>query len=199
MSRGDLSILGAGGHAKIAISTAEEAGWIVVSLHDDDADKEGRSVLGHPVRSALSEARGKAHIAIGDNDRRQAIASAISLEWISLIHPSAQVHASVKIGHGSLICAGAIVQPDAVIGDHVIINTGAVVEHDCSVGNYSHVAPRACLAGSVAVGDGCLIGAGAIILPQISLGAWCVVGAGGVVTKNFGDKSAVAGVPARLL
>tara|TARA_R110000824_G_scaffold366730_3_gene555784 strand:- start:48175 stop:48777 length:603 start_codon:yes stop_codon:yes gene_type:complete len=199
MSREDMCILGAGGHAKIVIATAESAGWNIVSVHDDDTEKQNKFILEHPVLGALSNARGVSHIAIGDNRRRRLIAERLSLEWKSLIHKSALVHASVTVGQGSLICAGAIVQPGAIIGEHVIINTGAVVEHDCVVGDFSHIAPRACVAGNVSIGPGCLIGVGAIVMPQITLGSWCVAGAGSVVTKNLDNEVKVAGVPAKVV
>lgn len=49
----------------------------------------------------------------------------------------------------------------------------------------------------VIIEDNCFVGFGAVILPGVSLGKGCVVGANSVVTKSFGPKTVIAGVPAR--
>jgi acetyltransferase-like isoleucine patch superfamily enzyme len=51
----------------------------------------------------------------------------------------------------------------------------------------------------VHIGDGSFIGIGAVILPGVSIGKGCVVGANSVVTQSFGDRTVIAGVPAKVL
>lgn len=196
-------ILGAGGHAKVAIATAEAGGLVVEGLFDDDPAKNGSAVLGVGVSAPTApvewwrETERAAFIAIGANKVRQRFATMLPARWTALVHPAAWVHASSDIDDGALICAGAIVQPDAFVGAHAIVNTGTVVEHDCRVGAYVHIASMACLAGAAQVGEGSFIGAGAVILPGIKVGQWATVGAGAVVTKDVPDGATVAGVPAR--
>ena len=52
---------------------------------------------------------------------------------------------------------------------------------------------------SVKIGDRVWIGSGVIIMPGINIGSDSVVAAGAVVTKDFSEKSIIAGVPAKLI
>ncbi|MCE9649657.1 MAG: NeuD/PglB/VioB family sugar acetyltransferase [Parvibaculum sp.] len=205
MSGSALYIIGGGGHAKVAIAAAEAAGLGIAAIYDDNQEKRGTDLIGYRIGGAIPpadwwrSADGGALIAIGDNRARQRIAAQCPARWQALIHPSAWVHASAKIGPGALICAGAIVQPDAVIGAHAIVNTGAVVEHDCIAGDFVHLGPASCLAGGASVAEGAFLGAGAVIIPGISVGAWAIVGAGAAVTATVADNTKIAGVPAKPL
>jgi len=198
-----IHILGGGGHAKVAVATAEAAGIAVAAVYDDDVAKIGSHLIGHKIVGAVSsttwwlEADAVGLIAIGSNHVRQQMAAEYPARWQSLVHPTAWIHPSVKIGAGTLVCAGAIIQPDAIIGAHCIVNTGAVIEHDCQIGDFAHLGPTSCLAGAVSVGEGVLLGAGAVVMPAIQIGAWSVVGAGAAVAADVADRVTVAGVPAR--
>ncbi|MBL1235125.1 MAG: acetyltransferase [Rhodobiaceae bacterium] len=193
-----LWIIGAGGHAKVAIAAAEASGEFVAGVVDSNPALAGQRLLGHSILGAHDwSAHDRAHLAIGDNKIRARLASEMPVEWVSVEHPVAWRHPSVQVGEGTLVCAAAILQPDARIGRHVIINTGSIVEHDCVVGDFSFLGPRACLTGNVKLGTGCFIGAGATVCPGITLGDHVTVGAGAVVTKDVPDGVTVVGVPAK--
>ena len=51
----------------------------------------------------------------------------------------------------------------------------------------------------IVIGDRCWIGDGVYIKEGVTLGNDVVVGANTVVTKSFGDKSIIGGVPAKLI
>lgn len=203
MSTATIQIIGGGGHAKVAISTAEAAGIGIAALFDDDVSKHSRDIVGYRIAGAVPDeafwrsSTVGALIAIGDGRARQKIAKRCPARWKTLIHPTAWVHASARIGVGTLVCAGAVVQPDAVIGDHVIVNTGAVVEHDCEVGDFVHIAPTACLTGGCFLGEGTFVGAGAVIASASHIGNWVTVGAGSVVLRAVADGLTVVGIPAK--
>ena len=138
-------------------------------------------------------------IAIGDNKVRKELVSEVRHSFTNAIHPSAIISSFAKVGEGCMILHRVIIQAGTTLGNHVILNTGSQVDHDGSIGDYVHIAPRAVLCGNVTVGEGTLIGAGAIVLPGVKIGRWATVGAGAVVTKDVGDYSIVAGVPARVV
>lgn len=197
-------IFGAGGHAKVVVSTLLAAGQEVVGLFDDDPRKWGTYVYGIPVLGPIAKARAfppsLGVVALGDNRlRAKLVGEFLDWEWIVTVHPRAYVDPSAALGPGTVVFAGAVVQAGARLGAHVIINTGATVDHDCSIENFVHVAPGANLGGGVWVEEGALVGIGAAVIPGIRIGAWSVVGAGAVVIRDVAPGSTVAGVPARPL
>ncbi len=195
-------VLGAGGHAKVAIATLQSEGKTIAGVYDDDVSKRGAVLLSASVDGVTpdlswwqTETR-SAMIAIGNNATRQRVAN-LPAEWITATHKTAHVHDTVRIGHGSLICAGVVIQPDVEIGQHVIANTSCSIDHECKIGDFVHIAPGATLAGEVTVGDRSLVGAGATIIQGVQIGSDAIVGAGAVVLSDVGDGEKVAGVPAR--
>jgi len=196
-----IVVVGAGGHAKVVISTLQAAGYSVVAVFDDDLAKVGTEILGIPVAGPLDAIADGDYefgvVAVGQNRVRKAITERVGLNWLSTVHPSAVIHPSVKLGAGVTVFAGAIIQPDTSIGDHAIINTAATVDHDCSIGDFAHIAPGAHLAGGVQVGEGTLLGIGSVVAPYLSVGAWTTVGAGGAVVRDLPDGVTALGIPAR--
>lgn len=114
-------------------------------------------------------------IAIGDNAARKRESGRLVGPFQTIVHDSAVVSKSAKIGEGTVIMAGAVVQANARIGKHCIINTGATVDHDCVIGDYAHIAPGAHLCGHVEIGEGTLVGVGVGIAPMCKVPAWSIV------------------------
>lgn len=199
----DLIVVGAGGHAKVVVATARAAGFQVTAVVDDATERWGTTVLGiavsGPTATALGDPDAEVVLAIGDNAARRRLAAAARCRFAAIVHPSAVVDPTVRVGAGSVVFAGAVIQPDTVIGRHAIVNTGASIDHDCVLGEAVHVAPGARLAGSVALGDEVFIGIGAVVIPGIAIGARTTIGAGAAVVRDVPSGSVAVGVPARLL
>ena len=202
MQLGDVVVIGAGGHAKVVISTLSAVGYNVVAAFDDDLSKKGKQILGVEIVGSIDEVQTQSClrgvIAIGHNRTRAAIVKRLPfMQWVSVVHPQTFVDASVEIGEGTVIFAGAIIQPDAVIGEHVIINTSATVDHDCHLEDFVHIAPGSHLGGGVRLGRGCFLGIGSAVIPYRKVGAWATVGAGGIVVNDIPQNIVAVGVPAR--
>ncbi|HHV42756.1 MAG TPA: acetyltransferase [Clostridiaceae bacterium] len=201
--KGNVVVLGAGGHAKVVIATLLEVGYKVTALLDDDKEKVGYEIFHVPVVGGFDRLADygfcQALIALGDNQKREATALSFEgcYDWVTVVHPTAVVHKSVKIGKGTIVFAGTVIQPDTSIGNHVIINTGATVDHDCRIGNFVHIAPGVHLAGNVSISDGAFLGIGTSVIPGKTIGKKAVVGAGSLVINDIPSFSKVAGVPAR--
>lgn len=190
-------VVGAGGHAKVLISTLTARGVPVAAVVDDDGTKWGMDAQGTRVGRIEPALGGRGIVGIGDNAQRREMVNALSLDWQTVVHPAAYVHPSAKLGRGTVVFAGAVVQPDAVIGDHVIVNTGATIDHDCVVGDYAHLAPGVHLAGSVQVGEGAFLGIGSVVGPGLRIGRWATLGAGAVAVHDVAEGVTAVGVPAR--
>ncbi len=194
-----LVIIGAGGHGKVIADIALKIGYTDIAFADDNSVG---ICLGYPIICKSVEVQqyndGKTDfvIAVGNNEIRKRIAEQYDVNWVSLIHPSAQIGTSVKIGVGTVVMAGAVINSCAVIGSHCIINTGAVVEHDDVIENYVHISPKVALGGTVHIGERTHIGIGASIKNNIDICENCTIGAGAVVVKDISESSTYIGIPA---
>jgi sugar O-acyltransferase (sialic acid O-acetyltransferase NeuD family) len=183
------------------IETLRAAGYVAEAAYDDEAASRGSEVLGVPVRGGISELEGRscrAVMAIGSNRVREALASRLDLDWVTVVHPFSSVAKSSELGPGTVVFAGVVVQPSVQVGRHAILNTGCSVDHDCRLGDFAHIAPGTRLGGDVSVGDGTLVGIGSVVAPGRVVGSWSVVGAGAVVVGDVPAGATVVGVPARV-
>jgi sugar O-acyltransferase (sialic acid O-acetyltransferase NeuD family) len=199
------------GHAKVIIDLAADGSeFEIIGLIDDHEENSTRQVRGLTVLgtgndlAGLRERLGVEGLVLGFGESRSrgeigrhALASGLMLP--SLIHPSAHVSASARLGEGVQVLARAYVGPDADLGLGALVNTAAIVEHDGNVGEGAVVGPAATLCGRVAVGSEATVGAGATILPDVQIGSRAVVGAGALVREDVAAEMLVAGVPARPL
>ena len=200
-----LVVIGAGGHAKVAIDVARAAGWLPVVALDPvgpgrfcadvpviGSDSEATSVFANGVRFAL--------LALGSNRLRLRIGE--QLEQIGfvcppILHPQAVVSSYAKIDNGTIVMPHATINSHARIGRFAIVNTGAIIEHDCPVADGAHIAPRSVLGGTVSIGREVLFGIGSVARPGSSVGDGATVGAGSVIIEPVDANEMVVGAPAR--
>ena len=194
-----LIIIGASGHGKVIADIAIACGYEIVGFLDDDVSK--RESYGYPVLGTLRDIEMYDDcnfiIAIGNNAIRRKISCKYPfLSYVILIHPSAVVSKSAKIGDGTVVMPQAVINAGAVIGRHCIVNTASVIEHDCRIENYTHISPGAVLCGTVSVGENTWVGAGSTVINNVSICSDTVIGAGSTVTKNIEKSGVYIGTPA---
>jgi len=195
-----LIIIGAGGHGKVIADNALKNGYTDINFIDDCITGE---CIGFPIIGTSADIENFADentdfiIGIGDNKIREMIAEKHNVNWVTLIHPSAQIAFNASIGKGTVIMAGAVVNTSAVVGSHVIINTCVVVEHDNVIGDYAHISPKAALGGTVHIGRNSYVGIGGVVKNNINICDDSIIGAGAVVVKNIDYSGTYIGVPAR--
>ena len=136
-------------------------------------------------------------VGVGNNAIRKRIAEQYAVNWVSLIHPSAQIGTNVTIGRGTVVMAGAVINVAATIGVHCIINSGSIVEHDNVIEDYVHLSPRCVLGGTVRVGKGTHVGIGTAVINNVDICENCVIGAGAAVVKSITQSGTYVGVPAQ--
>lgn len=196
-----LIIVGAGGHGKVIADNAKINGYTDIYFVDDNIIGEcmGFSIIGKCCElDSLNDGKTDFIIGIGHNETRKAIAETYHVNWVSIIHPSAQISEYVSIGQGTVLMAGVIVNACASIGDHCIINTGSIIEHDNIIENFVHISPNVSLGGTVRICKSTHIGIGTTVSNNIDICGECIVGAGSVVIKNIDKKGIYYGVPAKI-
>lgn len=193
-----LIIVGAGGHGKVIADNALKNGYESICFVDDEAIGD---VMEFPVIGTgadverLNDGNTDFIIGIGSNTVRKTIAERYRVNWVSIVHPSAQIAWNVKIGKGTVVMANAVINAGATVGEHCIINTGAIVEHDNVIENYAHISPNVALGGTVRIGERSHIGIGATVKNNTDICSDCTVGAGAVVIKNIKEPGTYIGVP----
>lgn len=199
-----LALIGASGHGKVVADIARANGVSDIVFYDDrwqDIEQiAGCAVVGSVADAVASNSTADydaAVVTIGHAATRHRIQQQLNRVAAALIHSSAVVSQSAKIGVGSVIMPHAVVNADAVIGQGVIVNSGAIVEHDCVIGDFAHICPNAAVAGGVTIGDGSWIGIGSSIIQLVKIGANVTVGAGAVVIRDIPDHQTVVGNPAQ--
>ncbi len=204
--------LGAGGHARVMIEILAANRDVEIVGLLGVADEVGRTVMGLNVLGGdqmlpnlVASGVSGAFIGVGsvaDSSLRRLLYQRVmkqKLTLIPVVHPSAIVSPSARLGAGPVVMAGVIVNAGADVGANVILNTGAIVEHDVRIGDHCHIAPGACIGGEVTIGAGTHVGIGAVIRQGLRIGSGVVIGAGAVVVDDVSDGATVAGVPARPL
>lgn len=195
-----LIIIGAGGHGKVIADIAMKNGYTDICFIDDHSTG---TCLDFPIigtgKDIINFNDGKTDfiIAIGNNKIRKNIAESNAVNWVTLVHPSAQVANFTAIGEGSVVMPGAVINVCANVGKHCIINSGAVVEHDNIIEDYVHISPNAALGGTVKIMESTHIGIGAIVKNNINISKDVIVGAGAVVVKDITANGIYIGIPAR--
>lgn len=204
----DNSILvGYSGHGYVVAETALENGICLIGYSEKfivDNNPLDLDYLGFEMDDDFSGWSMNASfvLGIGDNLLRQNIANLIESKGknnITLIHSSASVSKSAKIGEGSFINKNVSVNAFAVVGKNVILNTGCIIEHECVLSDAVHIAPGAVLAGNVIVGERTFVGANAVIKQGVVIGKDVLIGAGSVIINNIPDGKKVAGNPGRMI
>lgn len=193
-----IYIYGASGHGKVVADIAMLCGYEVAGFVDD---REMQNAISFEKFLEKKE-HCRIALGIGSNKARERIYAKLKshgLGALTLIHPSAIIAQSARIGEGTVIMAGSIINCDAAVAKGAIINTGSIIEHDNRIGEFAHISPGAALAGDVTVHDLAHIGIGASVIQGITVGEHAVVGAGSTVIRDVPAHATVAGSPAKAI
>lgn len=176
---------------------------LVAFVENWDRERVGRTLAGRPVIwvDELVEHSGdwRAVCAIGSPERRKYVehVAALGVEFATVVHPSAVVAPSARLGAGCIVSPGVVIGAHTEIGEHVILNRGVLVGHHTRVGSFVTLSPAANIAGCVEIGDGAYVGMGATVIDRRTVGAAALVAAGAVVVRDVPNAVRVQGVPAR--
>jgi sugar O-acyltransferase (sialic acid O-acetyltransferase NeuD family) len=204
-----LIVIGAGGHAAVLVHTLGLLKRRVLFATDSNPDRHGTSLDGVEIRGGdalvlefppdqveLVNGIGSTRVPEGRRAAFQRFREA-GYRFASVLHPSAVIAPTARLGEGVQVMAGAVVQHGASIGDDALVNTRASIDHHCVIGSHVHVAPGVTVCGNVRIGEATHVGAGATIVQGVQVGDAVVIGAGSVVVRPVPSGEVVVGVPAR--
>ncbi len=202
-----IILVGAGGHARVLLSTLLQLDRRVIGFVDPNKQLGERLGIPHlgtdeaifehdPAQVLLVNGVGSV-ASVANRLRVYEYFRTRGYAFASVIHPSAIIVPGAKLAEGVQVMAGAIIQTGCQVEEDCIINTGAQIDHDCLIRAHAHIAPGAVLSGDVHVGARAHVGAGATVIQRVRIGEDSIVGAGAVVLSDVPASSTVVGVPAR--
>lgn len=192
-----LIIFGGGGHGKTLIELVQAMGTYHILGIVDDHLPVGSQILGLPVlggasilpqlynqglRLAVNGVGGIGNVAIRINVFN--ILAEAGLVCPNVIHPTAWVERSARLGGGVQVLAQSYVSSDAHIGFGTVLNAGVVVSHDCRIGKCVNLSPGAMLAGNVEIDDFAQIGMAATINLHLKIGKAARIGNGATIKSD---------------
>lgn len=207
-----LLLVGAGGFGRetaeaVRAVNAIRPTWRLAGFLDDDPEAQGHVVGGVPVVGPIEAVHDHPDAAVAictgrpDNyTTRRVIAQRLGLpdeRYATVVHPSATVGCSCRVGAGSVLLAHVDLTADVAVGRHVAVMPQVVLTHDVRVGDWATLASGVRLGGGCDVGEEAYVGSGACVREGLTIGRRALVGMGCVVTRDVPDERLWFGAPAR--
>lgn len=206
----NIIIYGSGGMAREVVELIEDINrlrptWNIQGYLDDikgDCAEivNGYRILGTGDRLESLEIPANVVLAISNPEAKIRIYNRIKgypIRFPVLIHPSARVARSAKIGEGSIIGMDCIVSVNVDIGRHVFLNMRTVVGHDTVLKDYCSCLVNCVIAGDVIVDERTLLGSGCIIMEKKTIGKKVRVGMGAIINDDVRDNHVVMSRPSK--
>lgn len=211
LTRASLIIVGAGAlsrevicwieHARQAGFEADMKGYLVDAKFGRLPDHYQLPWLGE-VNGHTPQVGDQYVIAISDPHVKREIATQLQAKgalFATLIHPTAVLAHTARLGRGCIVCPHAMISADAVLGDFVTINAHTSIGHDSHIGSFGNLSAHVDITGYVHVGEAAFFGSGARVLPKLKIGDEAKVGAGAVVMRSVPSGATVYTTPAKRL
>lgn len=206
-----LVIIGASELGSLVKYYAEDSGdYKVVGYYDDFKTKDTRlngiKIIG-TVNNVLNDFHSNIFeylfIAIGYNhmDKRKYYFNQFkdSIPFPNIIHRSAYIDSSVKLGKGNIVFPGCVVDCFSELKDNILLNTGVSIAHHTTIQSHCFIAPGVSFAGRVNIGESCFIGIGSIITDLVNISKGCIIGGGSLVFNNTEPDQLLYGSPAKVI
>lgn len=199
MSKPEIILVGAGGHAHACIDVLEQQGVYRIAGLVGRPLELGERHLGYEVIAAdddlpaLANRYEYALVTVGQiksPDIRIRLYGLLKQARFTLpviVSPRAYVSSHAVIGDGSIVMHDALVNAGARIGVNGIVNTKALIEHDAVIGDHCHVSTGAIVNGGAVIGSRSFIGSRSAITNNIEVGMDSLVGIGSIVRKSQCD------------
>ncbi len=135
------------------------------------------------------------------SDRKKTVEIILSKggKFINLIHPTAVISPSVKLGIGVGIKAFCVLASDVTVEDFTFMQSSVIMGHDVHIGKFCQINSFAFFAGYSRVHDLVSINAGVKLIQKAVVEEGAIVGMGSVVLNKVKKGTTVFGIPAKRL
>lgn len=161
-----LLILGAGGYGKTIADVARQLNCYERIAFLDDT-KSGADILGGcKDYSKICDDHTEVYPAFGNNEIRMKWIAQLMGEGLrvpTLVHPTAYVSPTAKLGIGTTVLPMAVVNTGVTVENGCIINIGALIDHDSVIGEGTHLSPGAIVKAENRIPAGIKINSGEVI------------------------------------
>ncbi len=192
-----IYLYGASGHGLVCADIARACGYDKIIFLDDLKYLKDKQILKFDEKLEKHDI----FISIGDAKIRQELFNKVQkagFNVVSLIHKSAVISSSAKIGLGVSVMPNCVINANAFIADGAIINSASIIEHECQIGAFAHICPGVKIAGASKIGARVWLGIGSCVIQNLNIGDDAYIGAGSVVVKDLPSKVRAFGNPARV-
>jgi sugar O-acyltransferase (sialic acid O-acetyltransferase NeuD family) len=204
----NLVIIGAGGLAREIYDLAKICSENETLFHIKgflSKDETGIEAMGYPpIISTLMdyeiEEGDLFFCAIGNVQNRKRVVEHIIQkggEFINLIHPTAILSPSVKLGIGIGIKSYCVISSDVEIDSFSFLQSSVIMGHDVKIGKFCQINSFSFFAGYACVHNSATINAGAKLIQKVVVEEHAVVGIGSVVLSKVKAGTTVFGMPAK--
>ena len=121
------------------------------------------------------------------------------ITFAPLVHPSANLAATVHVGEGVFVSMGVTIGSGVRLEDFCAVNRAVSIGHDTTIGKYSLIGPGATVAGSTVIGERVNVSMAANIFHCLRIGDFSVIGAAALVNKDVPPGVVAYGVPAKVV
>lgn len=118
-------------------------------------------------------------------------------DFLTLIHPTAQVSPETKVGKGCMIGSYVGIGVETTIGDFCLIQSKAIIGHDVHIADFARIDCNVVVIAGVNVGNDVCIHTSSVINHGVSIGDGAIVGAMSFVIRNVKPGQTVFGNPAK--
>jgi sugar O-acyltransferase (sialic acid O-acetyltransferase NeuD family) len=198
-----LAVIGFKGHARVVSEAAQAAGFDVIGfVVEKHIEKDAPSCPDFRGLSEIDLDYVGLALGIGLNFLRENVYERIAAEFPhavfpAIVHPTAFVSPSAKIGAGSVLLPHSSVGSGSYVGVGALLNTGSSLDHNSTLSAFASLGPGARTGGDVAVGERSMIGLNSGVLQGRHVGTDTVVGAHSLVFNDLGNLVVAYGTPAK--
>jgi sugar O-acyltransferase (sialic acid O-acetyltransferase NeuD family) len=204
----DLVIVGAGGFgrevyqwARAAFDPAQHR--VKGFLSNRPTDLEGFAVdaplLGDPTTYRV-EPDDRFLFAIGKSEVKRRMIEGLKARgarFATLVHPTAVVAPTARIGEGVIVCPFCTVSDNVLLEDFAMLNFYASVGHDGRIGRYAILSPYATVNGFSVLGEEVFLGSHVTVTAGRTLGDGARVSANLAVHSDVPPRTLVYGPPTK--